>query len=194
MNTLPSGSAGVAPTWVLVGEQPGDKEDLAAKPFVGPAGKLLMQALDEVGLPAADLYFTNAVKHFGYELRGKRRLHKTPAQRDIEACRGWLVQELTVVKPKLVIALGATALKALLHRPVPVLNPRREFSLGQREKRDADHVDREAEQHLHDGRDDEHAGRRLHHRLRDLPEADGHHAVAPAVAPFVGAPRKPSMS
>jgi DNA polymerase len=109
---------------VLVGEQPGDKEDLAGKPFVGPAGKLLMQALDEVGLPAADLYFTNAVKHFGYELRGKRRLHKTPAQRDIEACRGWLIQELTLVKPKLVIALGATALKALLHRPLPVLKNR----------------------------------------------------------------------
>ena len=106
---------------MLIGEQPGDKEDLAGEPFVGPAGRLLRQALGEVGVDPAAVYLTNAVKHFKHELKGKRRLHKTPAQREIEACRPWLVQEVSLVRPKLIVTLGATALRALFRRPVPVL-------------------------------------------------------------------------
>lgn len=109
---------------MLVGEQPGDKEDLDGRPFVGPAGKLLRQALAEAGVDPDALYFTNAVKHFSYAMRGKRRLHKTPAQRDIEACRGWLIEELALVRPRLVVALGATALRSLLHKKLPVLRNR----------------------------------------------------------------------
>ena len=99
---------------VLVGEQPGDAEDLAGRPFVGPAGRLLDRALNDAGLDRATLYVTNAVKHFKWEPRGKRRLHKTPAQREIEACRRWLDAELAAINPALVICLGATATRALL--------------------------------------------------------------------------------
>ncbi len=99
---------------MLVGEQPGDGEDLAGKPFVGPAGQLLDRALAEAGIPRDAVFITNAVKHFKWELRGKRRLHKTPGQREVEACLYWLERELHDVAPSVVVALGATALKALL--------------------------------------------------------------------------------
>jgi DNA polymerase len=99
---------------MMVGEQPGDSEDRAGQPFVGPAGQLLDDALAEAGVNRADVYVTNAVKHFKWEPRGKRRMHKTPAQREIDACHYWLDKELTTVAPVVVVALGATALKALL--------------------------------------------------------------------------------
>lgn len=99
---------------MLVGEQPGDGEDLAGKPFVGPAGQLLDRALAEAGIPRDEVFITNAVKHFKWELRSKRRLHKTPGQREVEACMYWLQRELQQEAPAVVVALGATALKALL--------------------------------------------------------------------------------
>jgi DNA polymerase len=99
---------------MLVGEQPGDQEDLAGKPFVGPAGQLLDRACAQAGLDRRKLYLTNAVKHFKWEPRGKRRLHKTPAQREIEACSYWLDKELAAVKPDVIVALGTTALKSVL--------------------------------------------------------------------------------
>jgi uracil-DNA glycosylase len=99
---------------MLVGEQPGDQEDLAGQPFVGPAGKLLDRVCEEAGVDRDKIYVTNAVKHFKWEPRGKRRLHKTPAQREIEACNYWLDKELAAVKPQVIVALGTTALKSLL--------------------------------------------------------------------------------
>jgi uracil-DNA glycosylase len=99
---------------MLVGEQPGDQEDLAGHPFVGPAGQLLERAITQAGLDRNKLYLTNAVKHFKWEPRGKRRMHKTPAQREVDACRYWLEGELASVRPKVVVALGSTALKAVL--------------------------------------------------------------------------------
>ena len=99
---------------LLVGEQPGDQEDREGHPFVGPAGRILDQGLAEAGIDRRKLYVTNAVKHFKWEPRGKRRLHKTPAQREIAACHQWLAAELEAVKPRLIVALGATAAKALL--------------------------------------------------------------------------------
>jgi DNA polymerase len=99
---------------VLVGEQPGDAEDVSGKPFVGPAGKVLDRALAEAGIARSEVYVTNAVKHFKWEPRGKRRLHKTPAQLEIEACSQWLSGELEAVRPALVVCLGATATRALL--------------------------------------------------------------------------------
>jgi uracil-DNA glycosylase family protein len=99
---------------MLVGEQPGDVEDREGHPFVGPAGRILDQGLREAGLDRSTLYVTNAVKHFKWEPRGKRRMHKTPAQREVDACRQWLDRELDLVKPRLIVALGATAAKALL--------------------------------------------------------------------------------
>jgi uracil-DNA glycosylase family protein len=99
---------------VLVGEQPGDQEDLRGAPFVGPAGEVLDRALAEVGLARERLYVTNAVKHFKFVLRGKRRIHQTPRLGEIAACRPWLEAELSVVKPAIVVALGATAARALL--------------------------------------------------------------------------------
>jgi uracil-DNA glycosylase family protein len=98
---------------MLLGEQPGDQEDLAGLPFVGPAGKLLDTLLEEAGIARKDVYITNAVKHFKWEPRGKRRMHKTPAQREVAACEYWLERELAKVRPKVVIALGGTALKAI---------------------------------------------------------------------------------
>jgi uracil-DNA glycosylase len=98
---------------MLVGEQPGDEEDKQGKPFVGPAGKLLRRCLDEAGIAPADFYLTNAVKHFSWEPRGTRRIHKTPAQREIAACREWLDREVTSVRPAVIVALGATALRAI---------------------------------------------------------------------------------
>jgi uracil-DNA glycosylase len=106
---------------ILVGEQPGDKEDIAGEPFVGPAGQLLDKAIEQLGLSREDIYITNAVKHFKHELRGKRRMHKTPAQREIEICRQWLLDEIAIIKPNLIVALGATAAKAVFNRAIPVL-------------------------------------------------------------------------
>jgi len=99
---------------MLVGEQPGDQEDLAGRPFVGPAGQLLNQALAQAGLDRGELFLTNAVRHFKHELRGKRRIHKTPDQREAAACRPWLLQEIELVQPIALLALGATAARALL--------------------------------------------------------------------------------
>jgi DNA polymerase len=99
---------------MLVGEQPGDREDLEGRPFVGPAGRLLDRALAEAGLRRDGLYVTNAVKHFKNEPRGKRRIHKKPADAEIAACHPWLERELELVAPRLVVALGATAARALL--------------------------------------------------------------------------------
>ena len=99
---------------LLVGEQPGDVEDQQGVPFVGPAGRLLVQALDEAGVDRTDVYVTNAVKHFKFTVRGKRRIHATPDTYEVAACKPWLVAELAVVRPELVVLLGATAAKALL--------------------------------------------------------------------------------
>jgi probable DNA metabolism protein len=109
---------------MLVGEQPGDQEDLRGAPFVGPAGQLLDRALAAVGLPRGDLYLTNAVKHFKFELRGKRRIHKTPAQREADVCSGWLEHEIALLRPAAIVALGATAARSLLGRPVAVMRER----------------------------------------------------------------------
>ncbi|MES2015088.1 MAG: UdgX family uracil-DNA binding protein [Pseudomonadota bacterium] len=102
---------------MLLGEQPGDQEDLAGQPFVGPAGKVLERALVQAGLERRAVYLTNAVKHFKWEPRGKRRMHKTPAQREVAACSHWLDQELAQVRPRVVVALGSTALKAVTGNP-----------------------------------------------------------------------------
>jgi DNA polymerase len=99
---------------MLVGEQPGDVEDREGHPFVGPAGRILDQALEEAGIDRGAVYVTNAVKHFKWEPRGKRRIHKTPSQREVEACYQWLESEMQTVKPRVIVALGATAAKALL--------------------------------------------------------------------------------
>jgi DNA polymerase len=98
----------------LVGEQPGDEEDRQGRPFVGPAGKLLDKALEEAGIERADVYVTNAVKHFKFEERGKRRIHKKPRVSEIKACKPWLEAEILLLKPKLIVCLGATAAEALL--------------------------------------------------------------------------------
>jgi uracil-DNA glycosylase len=101
---------------MLVGEQPGDAEDLAGHPFVGPAGKLLDLALEEAGIDRAAVYVTNVVKHFKWEPRGKRRIHKRPSANEIAACRPWLDTEIAIVKPRVLVCLGATAAQALLGR------------------------------------------------------------------------------
>lgn len=101
---------------VLIGEQPGHEEDLAGRPFVGPAGKLLDRALDEAGISRDEVYVTNVVKHFKWEPKGKRRLHKKPSAREIAACRPWLDSELKLLQPQVVVCLGATAAQALLGR------------------------------------------------------------------------------
>jgi DNA polymerase len=99
---------------MLVGEQPGDHEDLAGEPFVGPAGQLLHQVLDEAGIQPAVVYITNAVKHFKWQPRGKRRLHAKPSSREIFACRPWLEAEIAAIQPDFIVCLGATAAQALL--------------------------------------------------------------------------------
>ncbi|MGX9775440.1 UdgX family uracil-DNA binding protein [Janthinobacterium aestuarii] len=108
---------------MLVGEQPGDQEDLAGLPFVGPAGALLEQAMQEAGMARDSIYLTNAVKHFKWEPRGKRRLHKTPAQREILACHGWLEEEIERVQPQVIVALGSTALKSVLQDGAASMTP-----------------------------------------------------------------------
>jgi uracil-DNA glycosylase len=109
---------------MLVGEQPGNDEDLAGRPFVGPAGLLLRSLLGEAGLPAAQVYITNAVKHFYFQLRGKRRIHKTPLQRHVAACHDWLARELAQVDPDVIVTLGATALAAVLGRRLAIAEAR----------------------------------------------------------------------
>jgi uracil-DNA glycosylase family protein len=99
---------------VLVGEQPGDREDIEGRPFVGPAGALLDQALEAAGIRRDDAYVTNAVKHFKWEPRGKRRIHQPPNAREIEACKPWLAGELVAVRPTVLVVLGATAARSLL--------------------------------------------------------------------------------
>jgi DNA polymerase len=112
---------------MLVGEQPGDEEDKKGLPFVGPAGRLLDRALEAAGVDREHLYVTNAVKHFKWQLRGKRRLHKTPAQREIDACHPWLEQEIATVKPQVLVALGATAARALISKDFKVSVMRGQF-------------------------------------------------------------------
>lgn len=109
---------------MLVGEQPGDKEDLAGHPFVGPAGKLLARALEAAGVPLDQTFVSNAVKHFKFELRGKRRIHKSPNVREMMACHHWLDEEIRLVQPAAFVALGATAARSLLGRAVPVMAER----------------------------------------------------------------------
>jgi uracil-DNA glycosylase len=125
---------------VLVGEQPGDQEDRQGQPFVGPAGRLLVKAIDEAGIDRAVTYRTNAVKHFRFTQAGpgKRRIHQTPDMRHITACRPWLVEELRLVDPDVIVCLGATAAKALLGPAIRVTKDRgalmeRETSLGLRQ-------------------------------------------------------------
>jgi DNA polymerase len=105
---------------MLVGEQPGDKEDLAGKPFVGPAGVLLDRALIEAGISRTDVFVTNAVKHFKFEQRGKRRLHKRPNSDEIDRCKWWFDHERAIVRPAAVIALGVTAARSLFGRTVTI--------------------------------------------------------------------------
>jgi uracil-DNA glycosylase len=101
---------------MLVGEQPGDREDRVGRPFVGPAGGLLDDALEKAGIDRASVFVTNAVKHFSWFPRGKRRMHKTPSQSEVAACLDWLEAEISLVRPKVIVCLGATAAKALLGR------------------------------------------------------------------------------
>ena len=112
---------------MLVGEVPGDQEDRAGKPFVGPAGNLLNKALLEAGIDREKVYVTNAVKHFNWEERGKRRIHKKPSEREIRACRPWLDAEIERLRPEVIICLGATAAQALLGKDFRVTQHRGEF-------------------------------------------------------------------
>jgi uracil-DNA glycosylase family protein len=113
-------------TLMLVGEQPGDREDREGHPFVGPAGRLLDRALDEAGIDRTQVYVTNTVKHFKFTPRGKRRIHSTPQADEITACRPWLDAEVAVVQPSVVVALGATAAKALIDAKFKVTKQRGE--------------------------------------------------------------------
>jgi DNA polymerase len=112
---------------MFVGEQPGESEDIAGRPFVGPAGKLLDQVLEEVGIDRSQVYLTNVVKHFKWIPAGKRRLHAKPNAREISACRPWLEAEIATVKPKVLVCLGATAAQALLGRNFRVSRQRGEL-------------------------------------------------------------------
>src|SRR5918999_982862 len=112
---------------LMVGEQPGDKEDVEGRPFVGPAGKLLDRALEEAGIDRDKVYITNVVKHFKWTPKGKKRIHKKPAADEIAACRPWLSAEVQLVKPKIVVCLGATAAQALIGRTFRVTQSRGQF-------------------------------------------------------------------
>lgn len=112
---------------LFVGEQPGNEEDLTGKPFVGPAGKLFNAALEEAGIDRSQTYVTNVVKHFKWEPRGKRRIHKKPNAQEIAACRPWLETEIALVKPRVIVALGATAAQALLGPKFRVTKQRGQF-------------------------------------------------------------------
>ena len=111
---------------VLVGEQPGDEEDRQGLPFVGPAGRLLRSLMAGASIDVKRVYLTNAVKHFGWVLRGKRRMHKTPEQRQVEACRTWLAIEIARLRPKVIVALGVTALFAVLGQRVTLREARKQ--------------------------------------------------------------------
>ncbi len=125
------GEGAVGAAIMMVGEQPGDQEDQTGSPFTGPAGRILDRALDEVGLKRRSVYLTNTVKHFKYERRGKRRIHQRPRTDEIKACRWWLDLELTIIRPRLVVALGVTAASALAGRPVTLSRLRgRELTLA----------------------------------------------------------------
>lgn len=112
---------------VMVGEQPGDKEDLAGHPFVGPSGALLDKALGEAGIDRLRVYVTNAVKHFKFEERGKRRIHKKPSTAEIRACKPWLEAELALIQPEVIVCLGATAAQAVIGKGHRLLEQRGEF-------------------------------------------------------------------
>jgi DNA polymerase len=118
------GEGPLHPDIALVGEQPGDQEDRQGRPFVGPAGQLLDRALEEAGIARAQVYVTNAVKHFKFEPRGKKRLHAKPSNAEVKRYRWWLEKELELVRPSLVVALGATATLALEGKAIPVLKNR----------------------------------------------------------------------
>lgn len=122
------GEGGPAARLVLLGEQPGDKEDLAGRPFVGPAGRVLDRGLEAAGIDRATTYVTNVVKHFKFERRGKRRIHQTPAIDEILACRVWLEGELASLQPQVVVALGATAAKSLYGKDYRVTKQRGEVT------------------------------------------------------------------
>ncbi len=109
---------------ILVGEQPGDREDVQGHPFVGPAGHVLWRCLEEAGIERSRVYATNAVKHFKHEVRGKRRLHKRPNTAEVEACHPWLRAELAAVRGRVVVALGAVAARSLVGKPVPIAKSR----------------------------------------------------------------------
>lgn len=112
---------------LMVGEQPGDKEDLAGRPFVGPAGHLLDRALADAGIARSEVYVTNAVKHFKFEERGKRRIHKKPSESEITACHPWLEAELAIIRPEVIVCLGATAARAVLGKQHRLLQERGRF-------------------------------------------------------------------
>jgi DNA polymerase len=113
---------------LIVGEQPGDQEDRQGSPFVGPAGRMLDKALAQAGIPRRQVYVTNAVKHFKWIWRGKRRLHQKPSVREVIACKPWLEAEITAVQPRIVACLGATAAQSVLGRPVTVTKERGKFT------------------------------------------------------------------
>jgi DNA polymerase len=112
---------------MLVGEQPGDREDVLGRPFVGPAGRLLDSSLEKAGIDRSHVYVTNVVKHFKWEPRGKRRIHQKPNALEVAACRPWLDAEISVVKPRVLVCLGATAARALLGRSFRVSRDRGRF-------------------------------------------------------------------
>ena len=119
------------PALAFVGEQPGDQEDVEGRPFVGPAGQLLTRAMEDAGIDRATSYLTNAVKHFKYEQRGKRRLHQKPTTGEVKHYRWWLLRELEIVQPKLVVALGGTAALALTGKQLSVMKTRGPHALGE---------------------------------------------------------------
>ena len=112
---------------MLIGEQPGDIEDRKGKPFVGPAGRILDRALEEALISRDEVYVTNAVKHFKWIWRGKRRLHQKPSVREVMACRPWLEVEIEVVQPQILVCMGATAAQSVVGKPVPIMKERGKF-------------------------------------------------------------------
>jgi uracil-DNA glycosylase len=125
--TVFGAGGGRRPKIMLIGEQPGNEEDKQGKPFVGPAGRLMDRLLAEAGVDRKKIYVTNAVKHFKWEPRGKRRIHKKPSAREIAACRPWMDAEMAALKPSVIVCLGATAAQALLGRTFRVTQHRGEF-------------------------------------------------------------------
>ena len=122
------GEGPLHPSLMLVGEQPGDVEDIEGRPFVGPAGKLLDRALAEAGIERSQVYVTNAVKHFKFEQRGKRRIHQTPRAPELNACRPWLEAELALIKPDVLVCLGATAARAIFGDKFRITKDRGHFA------------------------------------------------------------------